>query len=245
MRQKPPPEGLTHVVKEGEWVGSIAIIYGFADWEKDVWQHSKNATLRETRKNPRTLAAGDPLFIPPWQEKEESGATEQRHKFKLKTPSEIFRLRILDEDGEPVADAKYTLEIECKPGGGIYKQEKTQTDGDGVIEEIIPSTAISGRLIIPDAGIDMKLSFGYLSPLDSTDEKVVIRGAQQRLRSLGYYGGDINGVMSPELQEAIVAFQRFCKERLDAGDDRVSDPGELDGTLSDETIKALAKYYGC
>jgi protocatechuate 3,4-dioxygenase beta subunit len=245
MRQKPPPEGLTHKVKEGEWIGSIAILYGFADWEKDVWHHAKNTKLRETRKNPRTLAAGDELFIPPWQEKEESGATGQRHKFKLKTPNEYFRLRILDEEGEPVADAKYTLEIDCDPGGGTYKQQGTQTDPDGVLEEVIPSTAISGRLIVSEAGIDMRLDFGHLYPLDTTDENVAIRGAQQRLSSLGYYEGDINGIMSPELREAIAGFQRFCKENLDSGDSRISDPGEIDGKLSEKTVKALLKFYGC
>ncbi len=245
MRQKPPPEGLTHKVKEGEWIGSIAILYGFADWENDVWHHAKNTKLRETRKNPRTLAAGDELFIPPWQEKEESGATEQRHKFKLKTPNEYFRLRILDEEGEPVADAKYTLDIDCDPGGGTYKQQGTQTDPDGVLEEVIPSTAISGRLIVSEAGIDMRLDFGHLYPLDTTDENVAIRGAQQRLCSLGYYKGDTNGIMNPELQEAIADFQLFCKENLDSGNDRISDPGDIDGKLSEKTVKALLKFYGC
>jgi hypothetical protein len=245
MRQKPPPEGLTHIVKEGEWVGSIAIMYGFADWEKDVWQHSKNTELRETRKNPHTLAVGDPLYIPPWQKKEESGATGQRHKFKLKTPNEYFRLRILDEDGEPVANAEYTLEIEYEPGGGVYKQKGIHTDSDGVLEEIIPSTVISGRLIVPDAGIDMRLDFGHLDPLDTTDESVAIRGAQQRLRSLGYYDGPTNGLMSPELQEAIADFQLFCKENLNVGDSRIIDPGEIDGSLSKKTVNALLKFYGC
>ena len=245
MRQKPPAEGLTHVVKEGEWVGSIAVLYGFADWEKDVWHHTKNAKLRETRKNPRTLAEGDKLFIPPWQEKEESGATEQRHKFKLKTPNETFRLRVLDEEGEPVADAEYTLEIECEPGGGVYKQEGTRTDADGVLEEIIPSTATVGRLLVPDAGIEMDLNFGRLDPVDTDDEKVAIRGAQQRLRSLGYYDGPINGLMSPELQEAIARFQGFCKKNLNSGNSKISDPGETDGVLKKETVNALIKFYGC
>ncbi len=245
MRQKPPAEGLTHAVKEGEWVGSIAVLYGFADWEQDVWKHPKNAKLREQRKDPHVLAERDELYIPPWQEKEESCASEQRHKFKLKTPNECFRLRVLDEEGEPVADAEYTLEIECEPGGGVYKQEGTRTDAEGVLEEIIPSTATVGRLLVPDAGIEMDLNFGRLDPVDTDDEKVAIKGAQQRLRSLGYYNGPLNGLMSPVLQEAIVEFQRFCKENLDTGDSRIVDPGEVDGRLSEQTVAALLKFYGC
>jgi peptidoglycan hydrolase-like protein with peptidoglycan-binding domain len=65
------------------------------------------------------------------------------------------------------------------------------------------------------------------------------------LSSLGYYEGDINGIMSPELREAIAGFQRFCKENLDSGDSRISDPGDIDGTLSEKTVKALLKFYGC
>jgi len=245
MRQKPPPEGVGHIVRDGEWVGSIAIRYGIADWEKDVWQHPRNAKLRKDREDPHVLAVGDELFIPPWLEKKEPGATEQRHRFKLKTPNELFRLRILDTEGDPVADAQYTLEVECGPGGGVYKQQNTHTDGDGILQETIPSTAISGRLIVPDANIDMRLSFGHLAPLDSDDEKVVVRGAQQRLRSLGYYNGPSDGNKSPELSQAVAAFQNFCKENLDSGDSRITDPVNTDGVLSKTTLAALEKFYGC
>lgn len=245
MRQKPPPEGVNHVVRDGEWVGSIAVRYGIADWEKDVWKHPRNARLRMKRKDPHVLAVGDELFIPPWEDKQEPGATQQRHRFKLKTPNELFRLRILDTEGEPVADAEYNLEIDCEPGGGAFRQQNTHTDGDGVLQETIPSTATVGRLRVPDASIDMRLNFGRLAPLNSDDEKVTVRGTQQRLRSLGYYDGTDDGRVSPELKQAIAAFQNFCKENLDAGDSRIIDPVDVDGALSKKTLAALEKFYGC
>ena len=245
MREKPPPEGVNHIVRDGEWVGSIAVRYGIADWEKDVWQHPKNALLRKKRKDPHVLATGDELFIPPWLEKEEPGPTGHRHRFKLKTPNECFRLRILDEQGEPVARAAYTLDIVCGPGGGTYKQRGTHTDADGILEEVIPSTAVAGRLLVPDASIDMQLDFGRLAPMDTADEELTVRGAQQRLSSLGYYDGPVDGRTRPELEAAVRRFQQFCKDALGAGDSRVADPGDVDGKLSEPTIAALLKFYGC
>ncbi len=245
MPLKPPAEGLTHLIQDGEWAGSIAIRYGFADWEKDVWQHAKNAQLREKRKDPHVLAKGDQLFIPPWEEKEETGATEQCHKFKLKTPSELFRLRILDTEGEPVKNSEYTLKLEYGPGGGTFKQKKTRTDDQGVVEETIPSTAISGILLVPDAGIELHLDFGHLDPMDPADEVLMIKGAQQRLNGLGYYAGPIDGKKSAALESAVIAFQKFCQQNKDAGDPSIIDPGEIDGTLNDKTRHALQKFYGC
>ena len=245
MREKPPPEGVNHVVKDGEWVGSIAVRYGIADWDKDVWRHPKNDSLRRDREDPHVLAVDDKLFIPPWEDKEEPGQTEQLHRFKLKMPNEIFRLRILDVDGDPVTNAKYTLEIDHGPGGGSYKQQGARTDSDGVLEEVIPSTATVGRLRVPDASIDMRLDFGHLAPMDRDDEKLAIRGAQQRLSSLGYYDGPADGVMNPGLEKAISAFQQFCKDNLGTGDSRITDPGDVDGTLSKPTVAALQTFYGC
>jgi putative peptidoglycan binding protein len=245
VSEKPPPNGLKYVVQENDWVGAVAIRYGFADWENDVWMHTNNTQLRKKRKDPHVLAEGDELFIPPWEQKEESGATEQRHKFKLKTPSESLRLRVVDEDGEPVKHAKYTLNIECDGGGVIFKQQKTQTDGDGVVEEKIPSTAISGLLKVPDASIELQLDLGYLCPMDPTDEKLMCKGAQQRLKGLGYYAGSVDGQKTAALEAAIVAFQKFCHNNLGGGDPSITDPGDVDGDLSAKTRDALEKFYGC
>lgn len=245
MPDKPPADGLNHVLQGGEWVGSVAIGYGFADWEKDVWKHPKNKTLRDKRKDPHVTAPGDVLFIPPWEEKKVDAATEQTHKFKLKTPTEQFRMRVLDEDGDPIKNADYTLELQYDPSGGVFKQKNKKTSGEGVVEETIPSTTTGGRLLIPQEHLSFDLDFGFLAPLDADDEKLRITGAQQRLRALGMYFGEVDGAESPETQDALLAFQKLCKANAGKGDNSITDPGELDGTLSKQTREALLKYYGC
>src|SRR5438552_10491662 len=112
-----PPADRKHKVSDGEWVGSIALKYGFTDWES-IWNLPENDKLRQDREDDaHTLAEGDVLFVPQWMAKEESGATTKRHKFKLNTPNEVLRIRVLGEGGEPLAGAKYVLEITCTPGG--------------------------------------------------------------------------------------------------------------------------------
>jgi hypothetical protein len=243
MPTKPPAEGLKHTVKQGQWVGSIALIYGFADWEKDVWEHADNAQLKELRKDPHVLAPGDELFIPPWTDKKESCATESRHSFKLKTPNETIRVRILDEDGEPVKNAKYVLELEYEAGGGTFKQKNTTTDGEGVLTEVIPSTVRSGIVRVPDAKLEIQLDFG-LAPLNAGEELAIL-GAKQRLSALGFYRGPIDSQSGPGLSNAVEAFQRFCVRNKDSGDPSIMDPGEITAELNDKTKEALLKYYGC
>src|SRR5256885_1824807 len=159
MPNKPPADGLNHVLQEGQWVGSIAITYGFADWEKDVWKHPKNKALSEKRKDPHVPAPGDVLFIPPWEEKRADAATEQHHKFKLKTPTEQFRMRVLDQYGDPIKNVEYTLELEYDPSGGLFKQKNKKTSSEGVVEETIPSTTSRGRLLIPQKHLSFDLDF--------------------------------------------------------------------------------------
>ena len=244
MPTKPPEEGVKHVVRPGEWVGSIALAYGFADWETEVWNHGNNAELKKNRADPHVLAPGDELFIPPWEEKKESCATEQRHKFKLKTPSETIRVRILDQDGKPVKNAKYTLELEYGPGGGgAYKQQNDATDGEGMLTEVIPSTAKSGIVNVPDANLRLELQFG-LAPLNATPELAVL-GAKQRLAGLDFYHGAIDEQDDPGFRLAVEEFQRFCARHKDGDDASITDAGEINAELTDETKAALIKYYGC
>src|SRR5438552_12728166 len=148
MATRPPPDG-KYPIKDGEWVGSVAMHYGFADWEKDVWKHPQNSKLKDLRQDPHVLAEGDELFIPPWEEKNEDCPTEKKHRFQLKVPSEVVRIRLLDDEGKPLKNEEYVLELEYSPGGGTFKQENTKTDGGGLLTEPIPSTTTIGRLRFP------------------------------------------------------------------------------------------------
>ncbi len=244
MANKPPLDG-KHIVTDGEWVGSVGIFYGYADWEQDVWRDPKNEDLRNLRKDPHVLAEGDVLFIPAWEEKKESCATEKKHRFQLKVPSEVLRIRLLDEEGEPLKDEDYKLEIDFRPGGGIFKQKNPKTDGDGVATESIPSTATSGRLRLPRLNQEIVLQLGYLTPMDLNDEGKLIRGVQERLSALGFAPGPIDGINGPQTRGAVMSFQQFCQDNKDKSDPSIIDSGPVDGVVGKQTRAALLSYYGC
>lgn len=249
-RQRPPDHG-QYIVQDGEWVGSIAIRFGFADWKKDLWMHGDNAGLRNLRQDPHTLAEGDQLYIPPWQDHKESRATGSRHTFRLKVPSEVLRIRLLDADHAPIADEPYVLEVQFGPGGGTYTQQNAQTDKKGILTEAVPSTALSGKLRIPRLDLVYPLQFGYLTPLDLSNRPLLIHGTQQRLNLLGFEAGPDDGIEGPLTQAAVERFQRFCRDnhgKPDAKgntDARINDAGPVDGIMGPRTREALLKYYGC
>jgi N-acetylmuramoyl-L-alanine amidase len=241
MSKNPPPQGCIHKVKDGEWVGSIAMSYGFADWEKSVWQHPKNAKLRERRENPHVLAIGDELFIPPRLQKDESVDTDKKHRFKLKVPNEVLRIHVLGPEGEPLKNEKYELTIHCESGSGVFKQQNTQTDDNGVLTEKIPSSSRNGSLLIPRLEYTIPFDFGYLTPMDLSDESKLIRGAQERLEDIGFDPGPIDGIDGPLTRTAVEAFQRFCQENKEQNG---IDAGPVDGVIGEKTRAALQKYYG-
>jgi len=243
-RSKPPKNGI-HLVDDGEWVGSIAAAYGYFDWDHDVWQHPRNAKLKDLRQDPHVLGEGDELFIPPWEEKEESCATEKRHRFKLKSPTELLRIRALGLDGEPIRDQEYILEIDYAPGAGRYEQKGKKTTGEGILEESIPSTSLKGLLSFPKLHHKVQLRLGYLAPMELNDKPKLIRGAQQRLLAIGFHPGPINGIDGPATRAAVMGFQRFCFENKDKGNPRIIDSGPVDGIVGSRTRAALVKYFGC
>jgi len=203
-----------HTVQQGECLSSIGRKYGLF-W-RTIWEHPNNARLKNQRKDPNVLKPGDVLFVPDRQEKEAAAATESRHRFLVKgTPAE-FRLRLLRE-GEPRAGIAYVLEIEGQQFLG-------RTDNDGLIQHFIDPRATEGRLILRDGQEIYPLQLGHLDPLDN------VTGVQQRLINLGFYGGPVDGRMTPDTQAALRAFQQ--DRGLDAS-------GELDRPTQD----ALKDYH--
>ncbi len=203
-----PPENGLHTVKDGEWAASIADQYGFMQWEKEVWNHSKNSDLKKLRGDPHVLKPEDKLFIPSFEPKWEKCETTKKHTFELNTPTEILRVQFLDPTGEPIKDVEYFLTID-RQSDRPFKQKNSKTDGEGRIEEAVPSDSVTGLIRIPDAGIESNLDFGYLSPVDPDDAKESVRGAAQRLHGLGFLAkenvpGDNNFTF--ELASAVESF---------------------------------------
>jgi len=206
-----------HIVRQGDTTTSIAQEHGFF-WET-IWDHPNNEELKSSRENPNVLHPGDVIFIPERRERQESGATEQRHRFRRKGVPERLRLRLLDEDDEPRADISYSLEID----GNLFTGT---TDSEGMIEHSIPPNAGTGRLLVGDSQEEEhELNLGHLDPISE------ISGVQARLKNLNLYLGEVNGEMNDETGLAIMEFQ----QRHDL---------EETGEMNDETRGQLEEVHG-
>ena len=181
-----------HTVQQGECLSSIADSYGLF-WET-IWNDSRNAQLKQQRQDPNVLYAGDSLFVPDKRVKQESGATEQRHRFRKKGTPAKLRVQILVDD-QPRANEPYRLRVDGRWFEGT-------TDGQGYIEKSIPPGAREGLICVGEGDQQdaYKVRFGTVDPID-TDE-----GVAGRLRDLGF-------CVDEDYEAAVKAFQE--KEELE------------------------------
>jgi len=181
--------GCNYVVMEGDCISSIAKQFGFL-W-KTIWD--ANPELKELRKSPNVLYAGDVVIIPAKGDKFYDRPTDNTHKFVLKGIPAKLRL-IVERHNVPLANRKYILNIDGKDFKG-------QTDGTGLLEVSISPSAQSGYLQMPDDQFACDLRLGDLDPVDQ------ITGVQQRLQNLGFLTSEASGEMDEETQTAVMYFQ--------------------------------------
>ncbi|MGC9970313.1 MAG: peptidoglycan-binding protein [Bryobacteraceae bacterium] len=180
-----------HIVKQGDCMSSIADQYGFF-WET-LWNDEHNSPLRDRRKDPNVLMAGDHVFIPEKRPKEEAGETTKVHTFRLKGVPVKLNLRLLDACNRPRAGLKYSLTVDGHKFSGV-------TDDDGRISHDIPPRSKRAQLKLP-AAEEYDLDLGYMNPVEYTS------GVQGRLKNLGYYHGEISGTLDDPTRKAIRRFQ--------------------------------------
>ncbi len=207
--------GITHTVKAGECVATIAAQYG-VPW-KTVWEAPENATLRKKRKDPNVLAPGDVITVPKPKPRQSPIETGKAHKFVIHRERTKVHLR-LTANREPLKDEPYRLEY------GEHEIEGT-TSGEGLLEAELPADQKELVLTLPRRQQTYTLALGEIDPIDT------VRGAQTRLHNLGLYGGARSGDLDEETTAAIELFQRFQK---------ISVTGKYDSA----TQKALADFYG-
>src|SRR3954454_18458351 len=97
-----------HKVIQGEHISGIALLYGYADY-MSVWKHPDNAALRERRKTPNILLAGDIVSIPDRQEKTIACPTDCRHEFRIDGTSLMLRLKLQQSYGQPLSGTSCDL----------------------------------------------------------------------------------------------------------------------------------------
>jgi hypothetical protein len=235
-----------HVIQEGESVGSIAAQHGFF-W-KTLWNHGSNAALKDKRKNPEVLFPGDILHIPDIDPKKECKGTDAQHKFKkLGIPAKIVLKfsrspKETREHGEPPKNEPWKFSESDPPvvqpeplSNAAYELyadgklvAKGYTDGDGKFAAPIPPAAGDGIVILNKGQPNEKtleLNFRQMDPIDQ------IPGLCKRLINLGFACPTDAPEVTPEIQEAIKAFQRRAGMEVN---------GKFDDTLKSK----LKEVYG-
>jgi hypothetical protein len=183
-----------HVVRQGECLTSIAAAHGLHP--DTIWNDAANAELKRKRKDPSVLLPGDRLHVPERRLKQESGATEQRHRFRRKGLP-VRLILTIRQGGQPRADTPYALTVDGRTREGT-------TDGDGKLDEPIPAGAHGARLVVDPGGEDeqiFELDLGGLDPVTET------AGVQKRLDNLGFTC-ESSGELDDQTAAALMAFQK-------------------------------------
>src|SRR5271156_169787 len=212
-----------YTVEQGDHLSSIAKDYGFTDYTV-IWDHPNNADLKNKRKNPNILLPGDEVFVPDMEEKQESGATDKRHTFKVDKKTLKLRLVLEDIYEKPIAGAQCALLVD----GQVFQ---LTTDGHGKLEQDIPLDAKEGVLTIrgdqtPFANEVIPIKIGHLDPIDEPSGQV------GRLNNLGYSAGPLDGSDDDAFNSAVEEFQ--CDNGL-----------TVDGICGPQTQSKLKQVYGC
>lgn len=207
-----------YVIKQGDYLLKLAHMRGFV--ADTVWNDGKNAKLKELRKNPNMLQAGDVLFVPDEPRKKLRLNKEETNVYVARVPTVTVSI-VVSDDGEPLKDAKYVLE-------GMGDDTELKTDGEGTATFEAPVHVREVVLAFVDRKLRLKVGIGDLDPADTE------AGARMRLTSLGYYGGQLEGeeryVADDEkkLAAALRAFQ---------SDHDLEPTGELDDATKDKLVE--------
>jgi hypothetical protein len=212
-----PVDGSDYEVQPGDCISSIAFDHGFF-WPT-LWDHPANADLKAKRRDPNVLKDGDVVHIPKTTLRQESGATEQRHRFKRKGVPAKLKLRFLF-NGRPRENLPFTIQLDGLLSEGM-------TDARGYLEFSIPPNAHEGILTLksPNGEEYYRLDLGHLDPVDTPT------GIQQRLRNLGF-GCDLSREFDLQTADAARTFQ--SRHALNP-------TGEFDQAFRDK----LKEVHGC
>ena len=211
-----------HKVQAGDCLTSIAVQYGFTEWQP-IWDHARNAQLKRQRPDPNILHPGDIVFIPDKEQKQETRGTAQRHVFQIGIVTKIVRIALENDEGRRITSTRYALKIGDRTYTGT-------TDGQGMLRQEVPADAQEGELLIE--GHSWPIEIGHLNPVEHVPD-LGVSGIKARLRNLHYYLGEIDDQMDDPTRAAIQAFQR---------DNQLPDDGKCQS--GSDTLKTLIKKHG-
>jgi hypothetical protein len=206
-----------YIVQQGDCLESIAFEAN-RSWQT-IWNHPRNAALKKARGSPNILLPGDHVYIPELNLKTIGRPTDQLHVFVRKTLTSKLRFCI-KQCGEPRKNEPYRLELDGKLSRG-------KTDGNGMIELVVPANAKTGTLTVGEnrwTRVVIPIELGGMDPLTETV------GIQKRLQQLGF-DCEPSGQMDDATGAAIAALQKA--ENL-----------EPTGELDQQTIEKIKTRYG-
>jgi len=211
-----------YIVQQGDYLAGLAKQFGLP--ASVIWNHPKNADLKQKRVDPNILFPGDRLHIPDLTTGEQSCSTDKLHKFETPNPKLSLRLTLEDQYHQPIANADCVLGVD-----GDF--QKLKSDGKGKIEQVISPGVQDGVITIqvpnvPLGNFQIPLKIGYLDPLEE------VSGQIARLNNLGYLAGDAD---KPDLEAFRSAVEEFqCDFGL-----------RVDGICGPKTQSKLKEVYGC
>lgn len=206
------------VAQQGDSVVSLAIRAGFSP--ETIWDHPDNSHLRQNGRTPEVLLPGDIVVMPDLTIKEESGATEKRHKFKRRSVPSSLRIRFM-QGNEPRRDEPYIITIDGRsPDRGVL-------DSAGFLDVVVPPDAREAVVRVGQTGEDEQL---YKFALHALDPGISVSGAKHRLNSMGYFCGEENDEPTEAFADALRGFQ---------GRRGITPTGELD----QQTADAIKESY--
>lgn len=207
------PEMIPYVVRPGDYLTRIAARRGFD--AEEVWQHDRNAELRERRPNPEVLEAGDVLYVPETEPTKNALSIGSTNSFTVRLPTIRLDVTLTGSDGQPLANKRYWVDGE----------EAGTTDGQGNVRIDVRPRQSSVSLRVEGSPDVYVLRVAHLDPVD-TDE-----GVRQRLTNLRYLPEDATLVSDEQLAAALCQFQRRAGL-------------EETGTPNDETRERLVSEHG-
>ncbi len=214
----PTRGGAWRKARQNDCIASIAKETGHY-WET-LWNDAANAELKRRRGDHNVLRPEDAVFVPDKRLKEESGNTDQNHKFRRKGQPEMLRIRVLHA-GTARANEPYTLSVDGKQTTGT-------SDAEGRVQCPIAPNARRAILTI-GKGDDQRAYAFALGRIDPISE---LSGVQGRLENMGYDCGGERGHLGPGTEQAVREFQ--AAHQLEAT-----------GRLDDATREKIKEEYGC
>ncbi len=207
-----------YVVKQGEFLAKIAHLRGFD--AQEVWDHPKNAALKQQRKQPALMCPGDILWMPRTGREPHQLLLQSNNKFRAQLP--VVRIQHeFSVDGEPLADLEYRVY-------GMGEVFEDVSDEQGKIDVDVPIHVPSVKVVF-ETGMVYRLQVGHSDPANSET------GAMQRLKQLGYMSDWDHGSVEATERSYALALEGFQRQH----------DLKPTGVLDEATIATLEKEFGC